>query len=112
MKLLLIIFLTLLPVNGFSQSKFTPTFLPTICLPIKTFAEGNKELGEQILLYGPAHDESILFQLYLSKNRVNPTFSAVIQKGNEICVLAVGTDLQPQPPDWWFEERGLFECEQ
>jgi hypothetical protein len=45
--------------------------------------------------------------LYLNKDKNNPTFSAVLQKENEICVLAVGKDFEPHPPNWWFEEQGL-----
>jgi len=112
MKILLILFILLFPIKVLGKSVFKPMMLPTICLPVGVFVAGNKEVGEQILMYGPAHDGSILFQLYVNKDKNNPTFSAVLQKENEICVLAVGNNLEPQPPNWWFEEKGLFECEQ
>jgi|TARA_R110000824_G_scaffold12221_1_gene53472 hypothetical protein len=107
MKLLIILFILLFPIKVLGKSAFRPMMLPTICLPVEIFVAGNREVGEQILMYGPAHDGSILFQLYLNKDKNNPTFSAVLQKENEICVLAVGKDLEPHPPNWWFEEQGL-----
>ena len=79
--------------------------LPMMCMPLRVFEAGQKNLKEKQVLFGTLkHAPEILFEVYKSSSDNKPSFSVTLRRKKEICVIAAGEELIPT---WWFEEKCL-----
>ena len=87
------------------QAQFGKKLLPMFCMPIEAFQEGQANVGEKQYVFGVLkNNPHMLFEIYKNENTDNPTFSATLRNGKEICVLVSGSELLPI---FWFSEPCL-----
>jgi len=105
-KYFVTLFVLLFPSYLYSeQPRFQKKLLPMFCMPIEAFQQGQEQVGEEQYVFGVLkNNPHLLFEIYKNKNLDNPTFSATLRQGQEICVLIAGSEILPV---WWFEEKCL-----
>ena len=81
--------------------------LPMMCMPLRVFEAGQKNLKEKQVLFGILkHAPEILFEVYKSSSDNNkPSFSVTLRRKNEICVVVAGGELIPT---FWFSEKSCL----